>query len=85
MTRASASPAQVDPQQDQGDPSELHPEHGLDPAQQIQSDAREHLPGDQQTAGQRRTEPRCELSAGGYDGWAPKSAVWGVKADEILE
>ena len=27
----------------------------------------------------------CELSAGGYDGWAPKSAVWGVKADEILE
>ena len=27
----------------------------------------------------------CELSAGGYDGWAPKSAIWGVKPDEILE
>ncbi|MHA7849496.1 SH3 domain-containing protein [Roseovarius sp.] len=27
----------------------------------------------------------CEISAGGYDGWAPKSAIWGVGADEILE
>ncbi|MBE9636021.1 SH3 domain-containing protein [Salipiger mangrovisoli] len=27
----------------------------------------------------------CELSAGGYEGWAPKAAVWGVDADEILE
>ena len=27
----------------------------------------------------------CELTAGGYSGWAPKAAVWGVKADEIRE
>ncbi len=27
----------------------------------------------------------CELSAGGYDGWAPKSGIWGVKPEEILE
>ncbi|WP_243404994.1 SH3 domain-containing protein [Pelagivirga sediminicola] len=27
----------------------------------------------------------CELEVGGYDGWVPKSAIWGVGADEILE
>lgn len=27
----------------------------------------------------------CELSVAGYDGWAPKSALWGVRADEIRE
>ncbi|MBR9890172.1 aspartyl-trna synthetase [bacterium] len=27
----------------------------------------------------------CELSAGGYDGWAPKSALWGVAPDEIRD
>jgi|SRR6056297_442663 len=27
----------------------------------------------------------CEISAGGYDGWAPKVAIWGVGADEILD
>lgn len=27
----------------------------------------------------------CELSAGGYDGWAPKTALWGVGPDEILD
>lgn len=27
----------------------------------------------------------CKLTAGGYKGWAPKSAVWGVRADEIRE
>ncbi len=25
----------------------------------------------------------CRLSAGGYKGWAPKSALWGVGPDEI--
>jgi SH3-like domain-containing protein len=27
----------------------------------------------------------CRISAGGYRGWAPKSALWGVGADEIRE
>jgi SH3-like domain-containing protein len=27
----------------------------------------------------------CRLSAGGYRGWAPKTALWGVGADEILD
>ncbi len=27
----------------------------------------------------------CRLSAGGYSGWAPKAALWGVDADEIRE
>lgn len=27
----------------------------------------------------------CRLSTGGYGGWAPKSAVWGVVSDEILD
>ena len=27
----------------------------------------------------------CRLSAGGYSGWAPKSAFWGVDADEVLD
>lgn len=27
----------------------------------------------------------CRISAGGYGGWAPKSALWGVGADEVLE
>ena len=27
----------------------------------------------------------CDISAGGYDGWAPKTALWGVAADEILD
>lgn len=27
----------------------------------------------------------CRLNVGGYRGWAPKSALWGVGADEILE
>ncbi|WP_300548067.1 SH3 domain-containing protein [Roseovarius sp.] len=27
----------------------------------------------------------CEISAAGYDGWAPKSALWGVGADEVFE
>lgn len=27
----------------------------------------------------------CELSVGGYDGWAPKTAMWGVSPDEIRE
>ena len=27
----------------------------------------------------------CEISAGGYEGWAPKSALWGVRPDEIRE
>ena len=27
----------------------------------------------------------CRLSAGGYRGWAPKTALWGVKPDEIRE
>ncbi|MFZ7090942.1 SH3 domain-containing protein [Primorskyibacter sp. 2E233] len=27
----------------------------------------------------------CELTAGGYEGWAPKTALWGVKPDEIRE
>ncbi len=27
----------------------------------------------------------CELSAGGYSGWAVKRAVWGVDADELRD
>lgn len=27
----------------------------------------------------------CRLSAGGYRGWAPKTAFWGVGADEIID
>ncbi|MCW1956917.1 SH3 domain-containing protein [uncultured Lentibacter sp.] len=27
----------------------------------------------------------CRLSAGGYKGWARKTALWGVKPDEIIE
>ncbi|WP_166416984.1 SH3 domain-containing protein [Cochlodiniinecator piscidefendens] len=27
----------------------------------------------------------CELEADGYSGWAPKSAFWGVNADEVFE
>lgn len=27
----------------------------------------------------------CRLTAGGYKGWAPKSALWGVRPDEIRE
>lgn len=27
----------------------------------------------------------CRLTAGGYKGWAPKSALWGVKQNEIRE
>jgi SH3-like domain-containing protein len=27
----------------------------------------------------------CQLSAGGYRGWAPKSALWGVKPDELRD
>jgi SH3-like domain-containing protein len=27
----------------------------------------------------------CELSVGGYAGWAPKSGFWGVGATEIIE
>ncbi|CUH79448.1 SH3 domain-containing protein [Tropicibacter naphthalenivorans] len=27
----------------------------------------------------------CEIEAGGYDGWAPKSRLWGVKPGEIRE
>lgn len=27
----------------------------------------------------------CRLSVGGFRGWAPKSALWGVKPDEIRE
>jgi SH3-like domain-containing protein len=27
----------------------------------------------------------CQLTAGGYSGWAPKSALWGVNADEIRD
>ncbi|MFP4275470.1 MAG: SH3 domain-containing protein [Paracoccaceae bacterium] len=27
----------------------------------------------------------CRLNAGGYRGWAPKSALWGVAPDEIRE
>ncbi|APZ52523.1 SH3 domain-containing protein [Salipiger abyssi] len=30
-------------------------------------------------------EDWCELSAGGYDGWARKTALWGVAPDEIRE
>ncbi len=25
----------------------------------------------------------CRLTAGGYRGWVPKTAIWGVRADEI--
>jgi SH3-like domain-containing protein len=27
----------------------------------------------------------CELSAGGYRGWARKGAYWGVQAGEVFE
>jgi SH3-like domain-containing protein len=27
----------------------------------------------------------CRLSAGGFRGWAPKTALWGVGADEVLD
>ena len=27
----------------------------------------------------------CAVSAAGYDGWAPKSALWGITADETFE
>lgn len=27
----------------------------------------------------------CELSSGGYEGWAPKSAFWGAKPDELRD
>ncbi len=27
----------------------------------------------------------CRISAGGYGGWALKSAIWGVAADEVLD
>jgi len=27
----------------------------------------------------------CEVTAGGYDGWARKAHLWGVKPDEILD
>jgi len=27
----------------------------------------------------------CRLSAGGYKGWAPKTVLWGVTADEVRE
>jgi SH3-like domain-containing protein len=27
----------------------------------------------------------CRISAGGYRGWVPKTAIWGVGADEILD
>ncbi|WP_244526295.1 SH3 domain-containing protein [Wenxinia saemankumensis] len=27
----------------------------------------------------------CRIAAGGYRGWVPKEALWGVGADEILE
>ena len=30
-------------------------------------------------------EAWCALSAGGHDGWVPKSALWGVDAREIFE
>lgn len=31
------------------------------------------------------TIDRCELTAGGRTGWAPKSVLWGVDADELRE
>jgi SH3-like domain-containing protein len=27
----------------------------------------------------------CRVSAGGYGGWAPKAALWGVGAEEVLD
>jgi SH3-like domain-containing protein len=27
----------------------------------------------------------CEISAGGYSGWTPKTKIWGVGADELRE
>ena len=27
----------------------------------------------------------CRISAGGYKGWAPKSALWGVKPEELRD
>jgi len=29
------------------------------------------------------TEKWCRITAGGYKGWAPKTSLWGVEADEI--
>ncbi len=34
---------------------------------------------------ERCTLEWCEISAGGYMGWVPKSAIWGVFDDEIRE
>ncbi|WP_113913548.1 SH3 domain-containing protein [Roseovarius dicentrarchi] len=31
------------------------------------------------------TRDWCDLSVGGYGGWVPKSAIWGVGAEEILD
>lgn len=31
------------------------------------------------------TVSECEVSAGGYEGWAPKTALWGVEPDELRE
>ncbi|MFY0622828.1 MAG: aspartyl-trna synthetase [Pelagimonas sp.] len=31
------------------------------------------------------SEQNCKLSANGYSGWAPKSAMWGVGIDEIRD
>ncbi|WP_417723131.1 SH3 domain-containing protein [Salipiger sp.] len=31
------------------------------------------------------TKDWCELSAGGYEGWAPKTTVWGVEPDELRD
>jgi SH3-like domain-containing protein len=27
----------------------------------------------------------CDLAVSGYEGWVPKSAIWGVGADELLD
>ncbi|MCW8842626.1 MAG: SH3 domain-containing protein [Rhodobacteraceae bacterium] len=31
------------------------------------------------------TRDWCRLSSGGYEGWAPKTALWGVKPDELRD
>ncbi len=31
------------------------------------------------------SEDWCRLSAGGHRGWAPKTALWGVEADELRQ
>lgn len=31
------------------------------------------------------TEDWCRLNAGGFKGWAPKAALWGVNADELID